>query len=236
MKKLLLVLAAFAALSSGAFAQDREIYEIPLNKEGSGLETSLDFAFPMFFGNSVLTGVNYKGAWDLNSKFLDMQNAKSFAYGLEIASIRFSTGGPLNFSLGARWTFMDFALAHPELTFREVNGTWMPTPITTEGYDKKKSKIHASYIGVPLRVAVNVDKVKFFAGASAEVLVGGYTKYKNPKFRQGAQSMFNKFRATVEAGVAYGAIGLFASYGLTPLFPETLSDTRTLTLGLVLGI
>ena len=47
--------------------------------------------------------------------------------------------------------------------------------------------------------------------------------------------MFNRFRATVEAGVQYGILGFYANYGLTTLFPDSLSDARTLTFGIVLG-
>ena len=77
--------------------------------------------------------------------------------------------------------------------------------------------------------------MRAFVGASAEYRVGGYTKYKNPKHRAPHSGIFSPFRATVEAGVSYKTLGLFVSYGLTPLFPEELSDARTLSFGIIFG-
>ena len=70
MKKLILAIAALA-LCATAFAQDREIdledwdnfNKIELSRGRSHVETNLTFAFPMQFGWTTLTNINYKGDW-----------------------------------------------------------------------------------------------------------------------------------------------------------------------------
>lgn len=257
MKRILTFFAVLAGLAGLANAQDKaiDLNDFSLSKDDARIETHLHVAFPMYFGWSTLTNLNYKGAWNYaidapatvnSSPFLDTRTGKNFVYGLEMAALHFSKpGGMLDVSLGLRWTFMDFTLANSALTFRNQTPTsyngnakvFMPYPIKAEAanYDGRKSKIHANYLGIPLRLTLDCGKVKVFAGASAEYLISGYTKYKFPKYRQDATPMFNRFRATVEAGVQYGILGFYANYGLTTLFPDSLSDARTLTFGIVLG-
>ncbi|MCR4859708.1 MAG: PorT family protein [Bacteroidales bacterium] len=248
MKKILLATAALVLGLTAASAQDREVdlnnledlNKIELTPEGKKIEANLNIAFPMYFGTSVLTNVNYKNDWAVTgnlSGFLETNISKNFVYGLDLASIHFkSVDGPLDVSLGLRGTFMDFTFADSNYTLVSVDRTFMPSIIADSSYDGKKSKIHATYLGIPLRVALKFGRAKVYAGASAELLLNGYTKYKHPKFSQQIKSAFNPFRASVEAGFAYGGIGLFVNYSLTPLFPESLSDTRTVSFGLLLGL
>lgn len=248
MKKYLLTIAALVVCAA-VFAQDKDIdlSELEdLNKievgSGSRVETSLELVFPMYFGCSVLTNVNYKGAWAdthlSNPDFLDMRIPKSFVYGLEIASAHIRpVDSPLDVSLGLRWTFMDYTFTNSAITIGKVSDNlYMPAPLPGSDHDYRKSKIHANYFGAPLRVALHFGQVVVYGGASAEILLGGYAKYKRPKARQQITPAFNKFRATIEAGFSYGNLGIFAQYGLTPVFPESLSDARAISFGLVLGL
>lgn len=260
MKKIFLLLA-LSALCTGALAQDLDldINQISLSRSDAAIETELEFGLPMYFGWTALTGVNYKGAWDYlrrdacdyigRDNFLDTRTGKNFVYGFEMAAVHFSKpGGNWDVSLGLRWTFMDFTLQDSQVTFRKVhpvttnlagNGNvYYPYPIQAEtsNYNGRKSKIHGSYIGIPLRITYKTGDARIFAGASAEYLLKGYSKYRSPKNRQDVTPMFNPFRATIEAGVSYSSLGLFVLYGLTPLFPAELSDARTLTIGLLLDL
>ena len=247
---MILTLAVLAVSASAAFAQDREIdldqlddlNKIELSKDNARVETKLGLAFPMYFGTSVLSNINYKNEWAAAESaypdFLDMRTAKNFVYGLQLASLNIRYNA-LEVSAGLRWTFMDFTFQDPSNTFREVAKVWVPMHIREAenmSYDFNKSKIHASYFGIPLRIGVNVGKAKIYAGGSVEILTNGYTKYKRPKDRQQAKGIFNPFRATVEGGFAWGGLGVFVMYGLTPLFPDSLSDARAITFGLTLGI
>ncbi len=250
MKKFILTLAALVLGVASLPAQTNttrletfeEFNDIDLSREGSRIESKLSVAFPMYFGTSVLTNLDYKGAWADDERilpdFLDMQTAQNFVYGLEIAAVHIKSG-TVDLSMGARWTFMDFTFTNPGITMRpELGGPYRPALISHErqDYDFTKSKIHANYFGIPLRVSYEFGKAAIFFGGSAEILVGGYTKYKEPKNRVKAQNIFNNFRATVEGGFSWGSFGLFVMYGLTPLFPDSLSDARTLSFGLIFGL
>ena len=246
MKKIMTLLAALAAFAAVAAAQDREIdlnsySDFSLSKEDAKIETHLHVAFPMYFGWSTLTNVRFNGAWAAinGTDFLRTKIGQNFVYGLEMAAIHFSSSdGPLDVSLGLRWTFMDFTLENSWNTFRKGTGdVYYPSPIKNEAlnYDGRKSKIHGNYLGIPLRLTLHYGKARVFVGASAEYLISGYTKYRNPRYREDATPMFNRFRATVEGGFYWGILGVFANYSLTPLFPASLCDAHTFTFGLILG-
>ncbi|MBQ9661291.1 MAG: outer membrane beta-barrel protein [Bacteroidales bacterium] len=250
MKKLLIVLAAVIVSAAAVSAQDREISldriedlnKREISKSGSNVRVSLSLAFPMQFGWSVLSHLNYKGDWAgyASEGMLDTRTGGNFVYGLEMAGVHFkSANGPLHVSLGLRWTFMDFTFSHPEYTIRPVGGDSFDfIPIKTENpnYDYNKSKVHATYFGIPLRASLHFGRAAVFAGASAELLTGGYAKYKRPDNRMQIKEVFHPFRATVEAGFNYGLLGFYVQYALTPLFKQTLSDANTFTFGLVLGL
>lgn len=243
----MLVVAALTALTLGAAAQDREIdlntleefNEIQIAR-GDKIHSDLDILFPMFYGETMLTNITMKGAWEgLNPSLLNMRFTKSFLYGLELASVHFRTPSKLlDLSFGLRFTFMDFCFDRSDYTFRSMGGVWLPVPIVEENpeFRGNKSKLHANYLGAPVRLTLGSGRFKIFAGASAEYCISGHTKYKRPKHRTTATDLFNPFRATVEGGIDFGATSLFVSYGLTPLFPETLSDAKTLTIGIIAGL
>lgn len=244
MKKIILAIAVLAMSAFAASAQDREIdlqnwdefNKVDLTKGKTRVESNLTFAFPMYFGWTAMTNINYKGDWAGTANgFMNFNLGKSFVYGLQVAGVDVRYGA-LGFSMGLRFTFMDFTFQDSRTTLAPVGGTYFPTPILDPSYDGRKSKIHASYFGVPARLSLNVGKFTVYAGASAEFLINGYSKYKRPKNRTQMKPAFNQFRATVEGGASYGNIGVFVIYGLTPLFPQDLSDARTLTFGILLGL
>ena len=245
MKKYILLTIAALVLSATAFAQDREIdlqdwddfNKIELSKNNTHVETDLSFAFPMHFGWTTLTNINYKGAWaggDIAS-FLNFDTGKNFVYELQLLGMDIRYGA-LGINLGLRWSFMDFTFKDPYTTMVQTGKTCMPAVITTTGYNARKSKIHATYFGIPARVSLNFGKATIYAGASAELLVNGFAKYRQPKSKTQMKDLFNEFRATIEGGFSYGNLGAFVQYGLTPLFPADLSDAKTLTFGIILGL
>lgn len=244
MKKLILAIAALA-FSCAAFAQDREIdleewdnfNKIELSKGRTRVESNLTFAFPMYFGWTTLTNINYKGDWSTGSmsNFLNFDTGKNFVYGLELLGMDIRYGA-LGVNFGIRWTFMDFTFKDSYTTMIQVGNSFSPSVITATGYDGRKSKIHASYFGIPARLSLNFGRATVYAGGSVEFLTNGYAKYRSPKNRTQMKDLFNSFRATVEGGFSYGNLGMFVQYGLTPLFPASLSDARTLTFGILLGL
>ena len=244
MKKLILAIVALT-LSCAAFAQDREIdleewdnfNKIELSKGRTRVETNLTFAFPMYFGWTTLTNINYKGTWSTGSlsHFLNFDTGKNFVYGLELLGMDIRYGA-LGVNFGIRWTFMDFTFKDSYTTMVQAGNSFAPAAINVTGYNGAKSKIHASYFGIPMRLSLNFGKATVYAGGSIEFLTNGYAKYRSPKNRTQMKDLFNSFRATVEGGFSYANIGAFVQYGLTPLFPADLSDARTLTFGILLGL
>ena len=268
MKKLILAIAALA-FSCAAFAQDREIdleewdnfNKIELSKGRTRVESNLTFAFPMYFGWTTLTNINYKGYWapagassdyygsipSAYGEFLNFDTGKNFVYGLQLLGMDIRYGA-FGVNLGIRWTFMDFTFKNSDISMGQMTATnpgtgaqysyYTPYMISKfiPNYDFKKSKIHASYFGIPVRLSLNFGKATVYAGGSVEFLTNGYAKYRSPKSKAQMKDLFNSFRATVEGGFSYGNLGMFVQYGLTPLFPASLSDARTLTFGILLGL
>lgn len=249
MKKMLPILAALALSAVAVSARDRETVperieieefnQVELGRSDSRVRVKLSAVFPMYFGWSTLTGADYRGPWSAfeSAGLLDTRTGKNFVYGLEMAAVHFSPSrSPLDVGLGLRWTFMDFTLSHPEYTIAPSAAGYLFTPVTDPKYDRAKSKVHADYFGIPLRVALRYGHASVYAGASAELRTGGYAKYRQPKSRTQITDVFNPFRATIEGGFTYGLLGAYVQYGLTPLFKDSLSGARTLTFGLVLGL
>ena len=240
MKKLFLTIAVLA-FSATAFAQDREIdlddienfNKVEIAKSNPHVESNATFGFPMYFGATTLTNINYKGAWANTGlgNFLDFNLPRSFMFGIEVVNVNFRFGA-VGLSLGVRYTYMDLTFQNNYTTIDMAGNPMTIAPTATNG---KKSKIHATYSGVPARLSLNFGKASIYAGATLDVLLDGYAKYKQPKTRYKVP-VFNRFRGTVEGGFSYGNLGVFVMYGLTPVFDSDLSDAHTLTFGLLLGL
>lgn len=76
------------------------------------------------------------------------------------------------------------------------------------------------HLGVPVRVAYKFgQRSKAYAGASAEMRVGGVSDY-------------SRFLASVEGGVSFYGFGLRAAYTVTPVY----GGSRAVSLGLIIGL
>ena len=81
----------------------------------------------------------------------------------------------------------------------------------------------ATYFGLPVRLAVKPGgRWKLFAGIT-------------PALRVNRSSTVNPYRLSATAGFSYRTVGLWASYGITPMYLDT-PGPRTLSFGVVLGI
>ena len=240
MKKIFATLAVLAAIATAASAQNYDYDGFEL-AQTSGVDAKFRVAFPMYFGLSTVLNPTYNKAWTAfeSQKTQNTILQKSFAYGIEIAGVRFiSNSNPFELSLAVRYTFMDFALENTSYTYGKFGDDIIPLLANLKDieYDGTKSKIHANYIGIPARIAYKAGKGKVFAGISADYCLSGTYKFKNPKNKGNLDGLFNPFRASVEAGFAYGGLGIFLNYGLTPLFANDYSSANTFTVGLTLGI
>ena len=107
------------------------------------------------------------------------------------------------------------------------------TPITI---NMQNQPIYANGIHLTIGHNITLSNSTIYAGGSVEILVNGYAKFRSPKSKTQMKDLFHQFRATVEGGFSYGNLGMFVQYGLTPIFPADLSDARTLTFGILLGL
>lgn len=256
MKKFLLVLAVLS-FGTIVYSQNRivpsdldelENFNEFGKKQYKKISTSFDLAFPMHFAWSTLYGTTYDGVWAplqaVSGDFLTLDMGQSFTYSLDMCSYNFHFGSERNFtlSLALRWTLSDFSLSNTGYALIPVGSSNTLTPVLaasrTPGYNGKKSKVHADYFGLPLMFKWKIDRIQVYAGATAEILVRARGRYREPsvKYEIPGGSGFNRFRSTVECGIAYGGLGVFAGCGLTPVFDPALSQAKTFTFGIVLGL
>ena len=115
-----------------------------------------------------------------------------FNFGMEIVGMRLSAkSSPLEANIGLRWSVMNF---------------------------QQGSRVF--HLGAPVRIACKfADRGKVYAGASADLRVGG-DRDASP------------FVASVEGGISYYGFGLRASYSFNPVVP----GGRALCFGVVVGL
>ena len=84
-------------------------------------------------------------------------------------------------------------------------------------------KVSAPYVGIPVRAAYSFSRWwKVYAGVSGDILMGN--------------SDLNRWRASVEGGLSWHGIGLWASWGLTPFYKPANNQAGTVSFGIVIGL
>lgn len=191
---------------------------------------SLDFGFNSF------AGITYTGRWADRGDFLDLNSWKSIRLAWEPASVRVALDRKANVlvSAGLRLTADNYSLANPYTLSTDSEGHLMPEKL--EGMIKK-SKLTATYIGIPLRLTFRIGRdLRLSAMAAGEVLVNSHTKYKKPKVKNHLSGM-NDFRFSTGGSLTYDQIGLYVEYAVSPMFRAgTGADANTLSIGLRFGI
>lgn len=117
----------------------------------------------------------------------------------------------------------------------------------------KRYKLSTNFLEVPveLRYRFNPDNekksVKIAVGAKVGMLLNAHTKGKilqsssnqtigDYTVKESSKQFFNKQRLSVMGRIGYGALSVFASYSVTPLFKEGLGPAvRPLSIGLTLS-
>ena len=209
MKKLLLFLAVllFVASPYCIAAGDNGKDETEL-ESSKRVNTWLQVILPAYVGLSIVPQVENLGQWGSGCY-------SDFCFGMEIAGLRFtSRGSNLEADLGVRFQLMNFS-----------------------GPADSGSVMHAASFGIPVRGAVKFCRWgKVFAGLSGDVLVSGTAGKPGVPGRTDARDTLSRFRASVEGGVSWHGVGLWASYGLSPVFRKDFGDAHTVSFGIVIGI
>ena len=211
-----------------------EYYEIegerPPRVSGSLGIASLDFGF------NILAGTEYYGPWADQGNFLDMNGWKSIRVAWEPASVTIALDRKAHVSLvaGVRILADNYTFSRPyTLVYNDMDNV---VPAKIDGY-VKKSKLVATYIGIPIRLSFRIGSDLHITGyASGDLLLNGRTKYKKPKVK-GNISCFSPFRISAGGSITYNNFGVYCEYGTTPLFKDgTGADTHTVSVGLRFGI
>ena len=87
------------------------------------------------------------------------------------------------------------------------------------------SRLRADYLGVPLRFTYKAGRGRIFAGAAAQILTNTWNR-----------DTVYPFRGSVEAGFAYGMLGVYANYCVTPVFFNAAPTPGAFTVGLIIGV
>lgn len=202
----------------------------PPRVSGSVGIASLDFGF------NILTDAGYYGLWEGRGDFLDMNGWKSIRVAWEPASVSVALDRKAHVSLvaGIRILADNFTFSRPYTLV--TNDAGAAVPLEIDGY-VKKSKLTATYIGLPVRLSFLVGNSLHITGyASGDLLLGGHTKYKKPKVK-GTVTCFSPWRISVGGSITYSNLGVYCEYSATPLFEAgTGSDTRTISVGFRFGI
>lgn len=246
MKKIFLILAAFAICSS-AFAQinfsdsenikDRYRYgEDPAWEKGF----NVDFVFPMYFGASTLIGGQYTGEWttfrNLYGDF--METSPGFSFAMDLARINYSISGNFQIYLGIRYTSELHSFRDKQIYLdNDLIGNLTPKKATDFS---RYSRFGLHTWGIPAGFSIGCGKFVVSANATAEwtsraltIYKGNYTKYNNNELKG-----FSNFRISYTLMAGYGGSGLFVRYSNTPLLKNGIgyNGATSLSFGVVLGI
>lgn len=178
----------------------------------------------------VLTDKNYLGSWSGHGDFLSLDNKNSVHFGMDIIGLDVNIGrkSRWSFNTALRFTADNYRFSNKVTLIKNQSGYLMPQDLPS---DVRKSKVTATYMGLPVRFSyMPVKDLKFTAEASANVLLRAHTKYKSPKTKANVPG-FNSFMATVGGSITYDGFGAFCSYSFTPLFDRG-SDAKAFTIGI----
>lgn len=191
---------------------------------------------PMDIGFNILTGTDCSGKWEGKDSFLDMRGGKSVRFAFDIVGLTVNLDRKAHwaFNSAARFTVDNYRFLDSWVTLsRGEDGSLMPssTPAGT-----RKSKVAATYIGIPVRISFTpVKKLSITAEASANVLLRAHSKYAFPKVKETLPG-FNQLRVGIGGAIDYDGFGVYCDYSLTPLFKSGVgSGAKTLSVGFRFG-
>ena len=166
----------------------------------------LNLLSDMEFGFTQLTGVDYSGYAPGEAGFLDQRLGPSFHFSFSVMQICLSLNRSrtLSLGLGLQYTLDNIRLADSGITLGNIGGRLVPVALD-EPADKSK--------------------------AYSDFMLGADAIYKKPKEKH-SLSGFRAYQFGLGASVAYRGFGLYARYGITPLFKHDAGpDCHTVSFG-----
>ena len=135
----------------------------------------------------------------------------------------------LSLGLGLQYTLDNIRLADSGITLGNIGGRLVPVALDEPA---DKSKAVTSSLGIPVRLIYEpVKRLRITAVAYSDFMLGADAIYKKPKEKH-SLSGFRAYQFGLGASVAYSGFGLYARYGITPLFKHDAGpDCHTVSFG-----
>ena len=135
----------------------------------------------------------------------------------------------LSLGLGLQYTLDNIRLADSGITLGNIGGRLVPVALDEPA---DKSKAVTSSLGIPVRLIYEpVKRLRITAVAYSDFMLGADAIYKKPKEKH-SLSGFRAYQFGLGASVAYRGFGLYARYGITPLFKHDAGpDCHTVSFG-----
>jgi hypothetical protein len=182
--------------------------------------------------NGIELGVNglldYKNNINSSAKFLTLDYAKSYQFGLNLFEKDFHVyKNYVNIVTGCGFNFNHYALENHITLIPDSSYLWA----STDSVKYKKNKLNVSYVRAPLMLEINTSKnpkknFHIAGGVEFAYRIHSVTKQRfdlNDKhFRIKQRDDFNlePFSMSAVARIGYNNVTLYASYGLNRLFKK----------------
>ena len=178
-----------------------------------------------------IAGVDYSGYAPGEAGFLDQRLGPSFHFSFSVMQICLSLhrSRTLSLGLGLQYTLDNIRLADSGITLGNIGGRLVPVALDEPA---DKSKAVTSSLGIPVRLIYEpVKRLRITAVAYSDFMLGADAIYKKPKEKH-SLSGFRAYQFGLGASVAYRGFGLYARYGITPLFKHDAGpDCHTVSFG-----
>lgn len=175
-------------------------------------------------GFNTLTGLDYAGYPAEAGDFLDVRAGNSFHFGVTPVglSVDLDRKRQFSFSTGLRYTVDNYRLSDNSITLGRENGVIVPLPLDDKA---DKSKLRVTSLGIPIQFSYEpVRHLRVAVVGYCDFTLGAKAIYKRPKVKE-AFSGVNAFQFGIGGSVSYRGFGVYARYGVTPLFKSSAGPT-----------
>lgn len=206
---------------------------VPAQRSTSPVQWGLGFN-RVEFGFSMLTGASYAGYDAPDHDFLEQRFGKSIHFGFRFLNfgVALDRRRSLYFRTGVHLMCDNYVFSR-NITVERDGDRIVPVELDR---DYKKSKLMTASLGIPVQLCYTTRyDLHMSVLAYGDVVINAHTKYKKPKTKSNFSGV-DPWQLGVGATLSFRGIGLYAKYGLTPLFRNgTAPKAFPLTVGLYFG-
>jgi hypothetical protein len=189
------------------------------NAHWAGLEVGMN----MFYESDYSL---YDGSG--NGEFFDLNPGKSLTWNLNFAEWAFKNERKtFGIVTGLGISFSDYTFDQA-ISIEKEFGDGMIVPVSLESDGLKKSKLHATYLTVPLMLEIKTplrmgsSRLYIAGGVIGGLNIGSHTKikYKNDKDKTKSNYHLSPFKYDITGRIGFGDFCVFANYSMTALFKD----------------